>query len=254
MRAALWAACLIAAWAGGAGWAVAETPEELFELGNAAYEDNRFDDAIEAYQTVARYGIHDLRLEYNLGNAYFRMGDLGRSVLHYERARRLSPTDRDVRANLELARSRRFDRVEAQQVAMLVGSMRSLQDRLGPDRQGIAVLVLVWVIAVLVTWMSVRSAGWSGSAGWGLAAVVLAATLIALSWWATWTRLDGTDLAVVLDDAVEVLAGPGPNNATLFTVHEGLTLEVRAERPEWIQVSLPNGLNGWIPRTAIGLV
>ena len=84
--------------------------------------------------------------------------------------------------------------------------------------------------------------------------LVLAATLIALSWWATWTRLDGTDLAVVLDDAVEVLAGPGPNNATLFTVHEGLTLEVRAERPEWIQVSLPNGLNGWIPRTAIGLV
>ena len=59
---------------------------------------------------------------------------------------------------------------------------------------------------------------------------------------------------MVLDDSVEVLAGPGENNASLFTVHEGLTLTVRSERPGWVQVSLPNGLNGWVPRTVLGFV
>ena len=248
------AACCVAVVVVAGGRVDAETPELLFERGNAAYEDQRFDEAIEAYETVARYGIHDVRLEYNLGNAYFRTGDLGRSILHYERAHRLSPTDPDVRANLALARSRRFDRVERQEVVPLFGAFRLVQDRLGPDRQAVGVLVLAWVIAALVTWMCVRSRRRSAAAGWGLAGLVLAATLLALSWWGTWSRLEGTPLAVVLADTVEVLAGPGPNNATLFTVHGGLTLEVRSERPEWIQVSLPNGLNGWIPRTAIELV
>ena len=75
-----------------------------------------------------------------------------------------------------------------------------------------------------------------------------------LSWYTTFERLEGTRRAVVLGDAVDVLAGPGQNNASLFTVHAGLTLEVRAERQEWIQVSLPNGLHGWIPRDALGFV
>jgi len=35
---------------------------------------------------------------------------------------------------------------------------------------------------------------------------------------------------------------------------EGLTVEVRDERDEWIHVSLPNGLNGWLRRDTVGFV
>ena len=234
--------------------AVGETPEELFERGNAAYESSRYGDAVNAYEMVLKYDIHDARVEYNLGNAYFRLGELGRAILHYERAHRLRPIDPDIRANLELARSRRIDRVEPEEVAAVVGWTRTLQDRLGPDRQALVFLVLLWVIAGLVTWASIRLAGWSAWQGWTLAALLLAASLVALSWGVTWQRLEGERVAVVLAASVEVLAGPGENNASLFTVHEGLTLTVRSERPDWVQVSLPNGLNGWIPRAAIGLV
>jgi SH3-like domain-containing protein len=67
----------------------------------------------------------------------------------------------------------------------------------------------------------------------------------------THERLAGRRVAVVLHDAVEILAGPGAGNPALFTVHEGLSLEVVGERREWLQVSLPNGLNGWLPREAV---
>jgi len=234
--------------------ALGETPEELFERGNAAYENSRYGEAVNAYETVLKYDIRDPRVEYNLGNAYFRLGELGRAILHYERARRLRPVDPDIRANLELARSRRIDRVEPQEAAAVVHWTRALQERLGPDRQALAFLALLWVIAGLTTWASIRSSGWSPWVGWALAALVLAAALTALSWLVTWHRLEGERIAVVLDASVEVLAGPGENNASLFTVHEGLTLTVRSERPDWVQVSLPNGLNGWIPRAALGFV
>ena len=76
----------------------------------------------------------------------------------------------------------------------------------------------------------------------------------AASWAVTDHRLSGQRVGVVLDELVEVLAGPGANNATLSTVHEGLTVEVLNLRQEWAQVILPNQLRGWIPLDSLGLV
>jgi SH3-like domain-containing protein len=56
--------------------------------------------------------------------------------------------------------------------------------------------------------------------------------------------------AVVLAPSVEALAGPGLENAALFTLHEGATVDVRAEREGWFQVALPNGASGWVERRA----
>ena len=132
-----------------------------------------------------------------------------------------------------------------------MGWGRELQDRLGPDRQAWVFLALIWVIAGLVAIKLSRRGAWVASTSWTLAVLLVVAVLVAASWYVSQQRLEGRDLAVVLDDAVEVLAGPGENNPMLFTVHEGLTLEVRGERREWLQVSLPNGLNGWIPLRAV---
>lgn len=232
----------------------AETPEELFGRGNTAYEQGRFDDAAEAYRSVLRYRIRDPAVEYNLGNAELKLGHLGQAIVHYERARILDPTDPEVQANLEFAKSQCVDRVETPESAAIVRWIAAVQSRLGPDRQAWLALALVWAVGGLIAWCSARPGGWSAASGWTLAGLVVAFVLVGSSWYSTWTRLEGQKLAVVQEPAVEVLAGPGESNATLFTVHEGLTLEVRAERQEWVQVSLPNGLNGWIERKALELV
>jgi tetratricopeptide (TPR) repeat protein len=178
----------------------AQTPEDIFKRGNAAYEQGQYEAAAEAYRSLLRYEIRDPVVEYNLGNAEFRLGRLGQAILHYERAKRLDPVEPDIRTNLEFARSLCFDRVESRQQAAVVGWMHATQNRLGPDRQAWMALATAWIVFALV---------------------------------------------------VEVLAGPGYNNPALFTVHEGLTLQIRAEREEWLQVSLPNGLNGWIAKESV---
>jgi len=233
----------------------ATTPESAFGEANKAYEEGRYDEAAERYLALLNYRIEDPRLEYNLGNAEFKRGRLGYAILHYERARRLAPTDPDILANLEYARARTFDRVESEPLPAAVRWVYRLQDRLGPDRQAWGLVTLVWIAAVLLAWGLARPGRWSAAYGWTLAGLLLAGTLTAVSWSMTYQRLEGRPLAVVLVPSADVLAGPGLNNATLFTAHEGLTVEVRGElREEWIQVSLPNGLGGWIPRDAVGLV
>jgi len=233
----------------------AETPEEAFERAGAAYSEGRFEDAAQLYRGLAELGFEDARLDYNLGNAEFKCGRLGRAVLYYQRARHLAPTDPDVRANLDYARSFAADKVERPELPAPLAAWVDLQERVGVDRQGWIVLAGVWLLAAILAAGLARPGRWNATWGWVLTGVFLALALAGASWRATWTRLEGTPLAVVLDTAVEVLAGPGANNATLFTIHEGMTVQVRDDPGgEWLQISLPNGLNGWIPRDAAGKV
>jgi uncharacterized protein YgiM (DUF1202 family) len=125
---------------------------------------------------------------------------------------------------------------------------------LGADRQAWAVVLLVWAICGVLAWCLSETGRWSARHGWILAVLLLAVVAVGTSWWVTEQRTRGHRTAVVLEDTVEVLAGPGRNNATLATVHEGLDLEIRGERSEWIQVRLPNGVSGWVSESSVGVV
>lgn len=244
--------CAVLAFAQGP--AFADAPEEIFERGNRAYDQERFDEAAESYRTVLKYQIEDPRVEYNLGNAEFRLGNLGQAILHYERAKRLDPTDPAILENLRFARSQRLDRVPDPERPVVVGWVTDLQDRLGPDRQAWLAVGVLWLVCALLAWGLWTAGSWNARHGWALAALILTLVLIGASWYATYERLEGGTTAVVVHRVVEVLAGPGENNATLATVHEGLDVEVWGERAEWVQVRMPNGVSGWVPKGSVEVV
>jgi len=61
------------------------------------------------------------------------------------------------------------------------------------------------------------------------------------------TRVEG----IVVEAEVAVLSGAGEGNPALFTVHEGLKVRIRSSASGWVQVSLPDGLTGWMPEQAL---
>jgi len=230
------------------------SPEARFHAGNEAYAAGRFAEAVESYGELARLGIEDPRVEYNLANALFKTGKIGPAILHWERARRLDPTDREVRDNLAFARTLIEDRVEVPDPGAVVRAVRGVQDRIGPDGFAAATLAVWWTIAALVAIAFARPSGWTPALVWTASVLVALALVLGASWWFTWDRLHGTPIAVVLAEATELRAGPGDNNAALLTVHEGLTVVVRQERDGWVQVSLPDNLNGWVRADGLGEV
>src|SRR5207245_2079566 len=63
-----------------------------------------FKEAISGYEALIRSGQWSANVFYDLGNAYFRTGDLGRVILNYERALALERHNPEVTANLQIAR------------------------------------------------------------------------------------------------------------------------------------------------------
>ncbi len=234
--------------------ATGQTAEEAFERGNEAYAAGDWAAAAAAYGTVLDYRVADARVYYNLANAEFRMGRLGPAILYYERARRLDPADPEIESNLRFVQGFRFDRVEVEESFVLLEALHRAQALLGVDGQAWILVILFWAAGGILARGLARPGRFGPVHGWPLAAIGTLFVFVALSWWNTFDRLERRELAVVMAPAAEIVAGPGPSNPSLLTVHEGLTVEVLDDRGDWIQVSLPNGINGWISTRAIDRV
>ena len=109
--------------------------EQFFEA-NQAYKNHQFQQAIDGYIHLIENGHENGQVYYNLGNAYFRIGDLGRAILSYERARLLIPRDGDLSFNLSHARNQTQDASIDLQMSSFsgflgLGSLNRYEDFLG---------------------------------------------------------------------------------------------------------------------------
>lgn len=227
----------------------ADSPQDLFKQGNAAYAQGKFEESARLYQSAYEGGLQNDALFYNLGNAAYKSGQLGRAVLNYERAFRRSSGDRDVIYNLRLATTKAGD----------------------PEVPLNALPALVWrlffmlslnTLTALASLVSLGLAVWlgfvlAGKASWKIDAVVPALfVLFVLGAWLGariyfYERPEG----VVLTSVAEVRSGPNTSYPANFTVPEGhrvLILDEQEPVAGWIEVGLPDqGLKGWVPDASV---
>ncbi|MEL7530735.1 MAG: tetratricopeptide repeat protein, partial [Bacteroidota bacterium] len=88
-------------------------PADRFAAANAAYLNDRYDQAAERYQALIQEGYSSASLHYNLANAQYKLKRIGSAVLHYEKALRLDPSNIEIEHNLDLARSSITDNPDA---------------------------------------------------------------------------------------------------------------------------------------------
>src|SRR5256886_8398841 len=75
-----------------------------FTKANQEYAQSHFAEAISGYEALLRAGQWSANLLYDLGSAYFRVGDFGHAGLNYERALALERHHPEATANLQIAR------------------------------------------------------------------------------------------------------------------------------------------------------
>jgi hypothetical protein len=224
-----------------------DAAERAFDLGIRLYEEGDFAGAAEAFDQVLESGVEDATVHYNLGNASFKAGRLGAAVYHYRRAHALAPRDADIAANLEYARFLALDRIEGARTDRPVDGWL---DRITPDEAAMLPMAL-WILAGAAgcAWQLFRP----GRGPFRSATLALAAAWVVTLAGAGWVshRASRQDEGVVLAREATVRNGPGTSFETAFVLHEGAEVVVEGERGEWIEVSLPGDLRGWIDEGSI---
>jgi tetratricopeptide (TPR) repeat protein len=217
---------------------------------NQLYEEGQFAAAIDRYQALIDAGAQDGRLYYNLGDAYFKLGDLGHAVLNFRRAQRLLPRDGDVAANLKLARAQTLDRIEVENEGALVDLVRRVIGWTTLNEAATLALA-VWVI---LCGLVISAILWRRRRRLLVYLASAVAVLLLFGLLSIGIRLldeRGQPPAVIVAEEVALRSGPGEDYLAEFTLHAGAEVRVVGRRTGWARVALPGDLQGWAPGEAV---
>mgnify|MGYP003978660067 FL=1 len=235
---------------------VAHGQDELFQQGNQFYQAEDWSEAISAYENLLAAGFEGADLYYNLGNAYFKKGELGRSILNWERAAAIQPGEPDLRANLDLAGSLTIDVIEPLPEFWLLG-VWSWWLHLIPYTALVLFVGGSWLLLAggSITRILGRS---DGSSRWGTRAASVGAVVLVLAGAKLGVRelgLGQADRGVILLEAVQVRSAPSEDeDLTLFEIHEGTRVRIDQRAGLWAEIVLEDGKVGWVPVEAMEVI
>ena len=235
-----------------------QAQESSKDIWNSAAEDytaGDYQSALEKYLSIEALGKTSDRLCYNIGNAYYKSGDLGRAVLYFERALKLNPGNADAVYNLEIARESVQDKIEVVPEFILKKWVKDFENGLGSD--GWAVIALVAAFAALALLLCFKFSGRSGLRRLSFILAMVAALVFAVSIIFSFNlRSDVTSLdgGIVMQPVSSVKSSPADNGKSVFILHEGTKVEILDNLGEWVKVEIADGRQGWMPASDIEVI
>ena len=218
-----------------------------FAKANQEYADRNFKEAIDGYDQLVRSGQWSANLFYDLGNAYFRVGDFGHAILNYERALALDPRHPEANANLQIARDEaralelqqsRLERylrsattnqyTTAAAITFLAGSVLCCRSDLCPPS--------FWPPDYIVDLFLVDLCVARGRH------------------FLDRQRKQGRALAIVTASGVEARVATADTANSVLALPAGSEIKIASQRGDWIYAMLPNNLRGWVPAKSVSPV
>jgi tetratricopeptide (TPR) repeat protein len=220
--------------------------DSLYKIGNQAMLHENFETAIGNYEQILNQGNSHPDLYYNIGNAYYRLNQIGNAVWAYEKGLQLDPRDKDLQFNLSLANARVRDRIEMPQSMLILEQYRALKK----STTIVDIVLVAAAIFMLGTFIYFIKKYYRWRSIWISRLIVtffiisLFIHLIALD---KYYEISDTKEIIIVQSEVEIFAAPFDRRETvLFRLHEGVKAEITQEQPEWIEIILIDGKKGWI--------
>lgn len=223
---------------------------------DSAYIRNDFAAAVELYESILKNDGEAADIYYNLGNSYYKMDNIAKAVLNYERALLLNPGDGDIRFNLELARSKTVDKVTPSSEMFFVTWTQSLVNTMNEQewaRTGIIAFILTILTLSLFIFgkrIILKKVGFIAAICFFL--ITILANVFASEQKA---ELISHDNAIIMAPSVTVKSTPNESGTDLFILHEGRKVMIKDNTmKEWKEIRLEDGNVGWVPTSVIEII
>ena len=214
---------------------------------DSAYARGEYQQAIKDYEALLKQGA-SADLYYNLGNAYYRTENITRAVLNYERALLLSPGDRDIRFNLQIAQAKTIDKIVPESEMFFFTWYRSLVNLMSVDGWARTSLVSLALLIVLLLIYLFSDRIWLRKIGFfGGIVLLLLFVMSNVFAWQQKQNLLYRKGAIVIVPSVTVKSTPASNGTDLFVLHEGTKVNITdGSMKGWKEIRIADGKEGWI--------
>jgi len=218
--------------------------EQKAAAARAAYDQGDYAQAIKEYLDLKNQGLESAALYYNLGNAEFKSGHLGRAIAYYRWALKRAPGDEDIRYNLTYARS--LVQKPKEQAGALGKLFHVLLYRFSGQTMALAALAAYLIFCIIMGVLI-----WRRGQGqlWRWAGSIVGVLFFLLAAWASARIVVERNVrwGVIVVNQAEARNGPGEENQVGFIVPEGREVRILGYEKEWKAIGLPQeGYKGWV--------
>jgi len=217
----------------------------LFAEANEQYAAGNYAEAAGLYQQVLSEQPSAV-VYYNLGNAYFKQGELSQSILAYERCLRLDPMNKDARYNLKFAQSRITDNISDNQAFFLTQFLKNIRNLLHQSTWTWLSLFAFLLCLSMALLFLLSQEPKTKKAGFSLAIILFVVALFAFFAARSLNNRDTLrEEAIITQGIVNAKASPDRSGTELFTLHEGTKVRITETLGEWCNITVGN-YQGWI--------
>ncbi len=218
----------------------------LFADANAQYAEGNYAEAATQYEQILQEQP-TAEVYYNLGNAYFKQGELAQSILAYERALRLKPSFKDAKHNLQFAQSRIIDNIEDTQSFFLSNWLKAIRNALSQRVWMVGSIVLFIMALVGFFLFAFSQTLWLRKTAFYCSVVALVVSVMACAnAGSLYQRDTQRSEAIITQGIVNAKSSPDRSGNDLFTVHEGTKVDIHEVIGNWCCVHVGNNI-GWMP-------
>lgn len=211
------------------------------------YQGKQYDSAAWYWEQIAVQKPQNANVYYNLGNAYYRLNQIGLAVLNYERALRINPGFKEAKDNLLLAQSKIGNKIPQARTLFFVRWWQGLTNASMANTWAVVSAVLFVLMIGLIITKRLKTIK-NLRTQWLTAAACLWAASMVLACFAT-TRVTNDNAAVVMENDTPLMSGVNAGK-TQGLIPEGTVVEVTAQSENALEVRLPDGRTGWIEGVA----
>lgn len=223
--------------------------------GDSAYIRNDFASAIQIYESLLRKG-ESADVYYNLGNSYYKINEIAKAILNYEKALLLQPGNGDIRANLEIARGKTVDKVEVVPEIFFVTWTKALINSMSVDSWAIWGIVSFLLLIVSLYFFIFSKQVVLKKVGF-ITGIIFLIVVVMANVFASKQKeeLLNRDTAIIMSPSVTVRSTPSENGTSLFILHEGHKVNIKDDSmKDWKEIRLEDGKVGWVPVGSIEII
>ena len=219
---------------------------------NSLYTKGEYSEAAKLYEKILATDGVAPELYFNLGNAYYKTNELGKSILNYERALRLSPMYEDARYNLETAQLKVVDNIGRNQ-SFFIGKWIDSLMKLLNSNQWFYLSLMLFLLCLGSAFLFIFGSSHAVRKGsFYIAAILLGISLLTVFF--AGMRKDqmiNHREAIIMSGTVSVKGSPDKSGTDLFQLHEGTKVSVKSTLGTWVEIKLGNGNIGWVEQENI---
>ncbi|WP_413289604.1 hypothetical protein [Bdellovibrio sp. HCB337] len=230
--------------------------EEYFSRGTKNYQEKKFEDAIFNFEKALDLHPESSTVMTDLGLSYFQTQKKGLSIAMFRRALFVDPSQSVAEAALTFVLSQ----LEVKEIPHQIETYERLRSSIlnAVSLNGFHLLSTLLLFSSGFLWLQYlgrRRKAFEAETAPPSTPVIGLLLSIGLALSISFTLLKIYDLSIpratVIAGKVSALTAPGEGQSGLFDLYEGFEVIVRNAANDWIQVSYPGGLTGWVKKDSL---